>query len=104
LPAKVSGPRHPGTVCAPCLRRHAATAIRSGQLFVTCPAEGCGRSLQTLELREVRPFLLIVQKMLPVRKFRPCLVFFVALLLSQLALFLIFSCFVPAAAAAAAPP
>jgi hypothetical protein len=50
---QVGGPRHPGQTCGPYLRRHAALAIRGGQLYVRCPVEHCGRSLQTLELREV---------------------------------------------------
>jgi hypothetical protein len=50
---RVENPRHPGAVCPPCLKQHCAAAIRSGRLFVKCPAEGCGRSLQTLELRYV---------------------------------------------------
>ena len=29
--------------------------MRSGRLFVKCPAEGCGRSLQTLELKDTLP-------------------------------------------------
>jgi len=49
----VEGPRHPHTVCAPCLQAHATSAIRSGKLFAKCPLQGCGRSLQTLELKKV---------------------------------------------------
>ena len=47
----IAGPRHPNTVCPPCLKSHAEAAIKGGRLFVRCPAEGCGRSLQTLELK-----------------------------------------------------
>jgi len=49
----VDRPRHPGTVCHGCLRSHCESAIGSGKLFVKCPALGCGRSLQTLELRSL---------------------------------------------------
>ena len=51
----ISDPRHVNEVCAACLAAHCKANLRgTGQLFVRCPAEGCGRSLQTLELKEVR--------------------------------------------------
>ena len=53
--SQVNGPRHENSVCSACLEAHAVGALRGGRLFVACPAEGCGRSLQTLELRAVVP-------------------------------------------------
>ena len=45
--------RHPGTICKRCLRGHATDAVKSGKLFVTCPAPDCERALQTRELRDI---------------------------------------------------
>lgn len=44
-------PRHPLEVCGGCLKSHCEIALSSGQLFVPCPAETCGRNLQTMELQ-----------------------------------------------------
>lgn len=33
-----SGPRHPTTLCSPCLAAHATAAVRSAKLYVRCPA------------------------------------------------------------------
>lgn len=52
---EVGGPRHPGTICTECLRRHASIPVEDGKLYVPCPALDCGRSLQTLELQEILP-------------------------------------------------
>lgn len=46
-------PRHPSLLCRACLKTHCEVALRSGQLYVPCPAIGCERSLQTLELKQV---------------------------------------------------
>jgi hypothetical protein len=48
---EMAQPRHPASVCWGCLKKHSLSAIKSGKLFVRCPFEGCGRSLQTLELK-----------------------------------------------------
>ena len=50
---EISDPRHPGTICQSCLATHAATYLGEGRLFVPCPAEGCGRSLQTREVKDI---------------------------------------------------
>eukprot|EP00035_Acanthoeca_spectabilis_P024261 m.453051 g.453051 ORF g.453051 m.453051 type:complete len:1092 (+) comp20430_c0_seq1:169-3444(+) len=51
--AQMSGPRHPNKVCSDCLSMHCEVALGSGQLYALCPAEGCGRPLQTMELRSI---------------------------------------------------
>ena len=51
----MSNPRHSKDICRDCLVTHATTAVNDGRLFVSCPAEGCGRTLQTRELREILP-------------------------------------------------
>eukprot|EP00854_Cymbomonas_tetramitiformis_P002592 gene2592-3345_t len=48
-------PRHPPSICRACVERHALTSLRDGKLFVVCPVEGCGRSLQTRELEALVP-------------------------------------------------
>ena len=47
----ITSPRHPHTVCHSCLRQHVASSLEGGRLSVRCPVEGCGRALQTGELR-----------------------------------------------------
>ena len=47
----IGSPRHPYTVCRSCLRHHVAISLDGGKLSVRCPVEGCGRALQTGELR-----------------------------------------------------
>jgi hypothetical protein len=47
----VAEPRHPLSVCGGCLRTHAASQLGAGKISVRCPASGCGRALQTRELR-----------------------------------------------------
>jgi hypothetical protein len=49
----IKNPRHPATVCRTCLQQHAHVALGDGKLFVPCPVEGCGRTLQTRELRDI---------------------------------------------------
>lgn len=49
----IKDPRHPATICRPCLERHATTALGDGRLFVVCPAVSCGRTLQTRELKDI---------------------------------------------------
>ena len=44
--------RHPPQICVGCMRRHVALSLDEGKLAVRCPVEGCGRSLQTRELKE----------------------------------------------------
>eukprot|EP00036_Acanthoecidae_sp_10tr_P007548 CAMPEP_0182922440 /NCGR_PEP_ID=MMETSP0105_2-20130417/4796_1 /TAXON_ID=81532 ORGANISM="Acanthoeca-like sp., Strain 10tr" /NCGR_SAMPLE_ID=MMETSP0105_2 /ASSEMBLY_ACC=CAM_ASM_000205 /LENGTH=1067 /DNA_ID=CAMNT_0025060055 /DNA_START=175 /DNA_END=3375 /DNA_ORIENTATION=+ len=51
----IASPRHPGSVCRECLSTHCDVALRSGQLYVSCPAEDCGRNLQTMELQKFVP-------------------------------------------------
>jgi hypothetical protein len=51
--AVMNSPRHPNSVCQGCMRMHCDIALSSGQLFVPCPAEGCGRTLQTMELQNL---------------------------------------------------
>eukprot|EP00729_Bicosta_minor_P011814 gene11814-35301_t len=46
-------PRHPREICGACLRSLAMIPLSEGKLFVRCPAEGCSRSLQTLELKGI---------------------------------------------------
>lgn len=50
-----NGPRHPNSICQVCLEQHARSAVKGGKLFVRCPYVGCGRSLQTLELKNTLP-------------------------------------------------
>lgn len=47
-----SDPRHSNTICNECFKQHCSLPILEGKLYVPCPAEGCGRSLQTLELQD----------------------------------------------------
>lgn len=51
----VGDPRHPATICKECISQHASIGINEGHLYVKCPFPDCGRSLQTLELRELVP-------------------------------------------------
>ena len=50
--SEISNPRHPRTVCKTCLTQHVAAGLEAGKLSVPCPAEGCGRTLQTGEVRK----------------------------------------------------
>ena len=47
----MANPRHPNTMCHTCLGRHVEVRLGSGKLFVVCPFEGCGRTLQTAEVK-----------------------------------------------------
>lgn len=44
-------PRHTPQICEPCMKMHVQSYLGEGKLAVRCPVEGCGRSLQTRELR-----------------------------------------------------
>ena len=46
----VGDPRHPLSICGSCVRTHVEHELAAGKLVVRCPAEGCGRALQTREL------------------------------------------------------
>jgi hypothetical protein len=48
----IGEPRHPLTVCDACLCRHITVALTQGKISVRCPVEGCGRALQTRELKD----------------------------------------------------
>jgi hypothetical protein len=50
---EISHPRHPTSLCKPCLRKHTEASLDSGRLYCTCPMPDCGRSLQTRELKDV---------------------------------------------------
>jgi len=50
---QLQDPRHPRIICGDCVEQHAKAALSSGKLYVKCPAEGCGRSLQTIELEQI---------------------------------------------------
>ena len=45
-------PRHTPQVCESCMKMHVESYLSEGKLAVRCPVEGCGRSLQTRELRQ----------------------------------------------------
>merc|ERR1711871_1068582 len=49
---KVGEPRHPVTICSSCVKEHVRHELTGGKLTVRCPVEGCGRALQTRELRD----------------------------------------------------
>jgi len=48
----IGDPRHWATICKECMKMHATVGVSDGQLFVKCPFPGCGRSLQTNELKD----------------------------------------------------
>ena len=51
LSHSMANPRHPNTMCHTCLGRHVEVRLESGKLFVVCPFEDCGRTLQTAEVK-----------------------------------------------------
>ena len=48
----IGEPRHPLSVCGTCLRTHISMALTQGKICVRCPFDGCGRALQTRELKD----------------------------------------------------